>query len=152
MLAAHYFGLPQPMAAMRAFCDERGISLIEDCAHAFFGVSDDRPVGSWGDVAIASLTKFFPVPEGGLLASATRPLDSLFLTPRSFRDELKAAADAIEIGARHDRFPGLNWLFNCVFGLKRRAAPAPWRCATRRRFGAASATQVPRCRSGCSPR
>ena len=64
MLAAHYFGLPQPMAVIRTFCDERGINLIEDCAHAFFGVSDDRPVGSWGDVAIASLTKFFPGARG----------------------------------------------------------------------------------------
>ena len=120
MLAAHYFGLPQPMAAIRAFCDERGISLIEDCAHAFFGVSDARPVGSWGDVAIASLTKFFPVPEGGLITSSTRTLDSLFLTPRGLRDEVKAAADAVEVGASHGRFPGLNWLFNLVFGLKNR--------------------------------
>ncbi len=118
MLSAHYFGLPQPMSSVRAFCDAHGINLIEDCAHAFFGMSDERPVGSWGDVAIASLTKFFPVPEGGLLASATRPLDALYLTPRSLRDELKAAADALEVGAGHGRFPGLNWMFNGVFGLK----------------------------------
>ena len=120
ILAAHYFGLPQPMSALRAFCDTRGIALIEDCAHAFFGYSDDRAVGSWGDVAIASLTKFFPVPEGGLIASTTRPLDALYLTPRSLRDELKAAVDSIEIGSRHRRFPGLNWLLNGVFDLKNR--------------------------------
>jgi dTDP-4-amino-4,6-dideoxygalactose transaminase/glycosyltransferase involved in cell wall biosynthesis len=135
MLAAHYFGFPQAMAEIRAFCDERGISLIEDCAHAFFGVSDDRSVGAWGDVAIASLTKFFPVSEGGLLVSTTTPLDPLFLTPRSLRDELKAAADAIEVGASYGRFTGLNGLFNLVFELKRwlrgqrsvsdDAAPAP---------------------------
>lgn len=130
MLVAHYFGLPQPMVAIRAFCNERRISLIEDCAHSFFGSSDGRPVGSWGDVAIASLTKFFPVPEGGVLASATLALDSLFLTPRSFRDELRALADAIEMGARHRRFPGLNWIFNCVFDLKTRV---------RRRHGGADA-------------
>ena len=120
MLAAHYFGLPQPMAAIRAFCDERGISLIEDCAHAFFGVSDGRPVGNWGDVSIASLTKFFPVPEGGLLASNTRTLDSLRLTPRSIRDEVRAAADAVELGALYGRFPGLNLLLNAVFRAKTR--------------------------------
>lgn len=131
MLCAHYFGLPQPMSAVRDFCDRHGISLIEDCAHAFFGISDDRPIGSWGDIAIASLTKFFPVPEGGMLASTTWPLDALFLTPRTLRDELKAAADAIEVGAQHARFPGLNSLFNSVFALKKwlrrnnGRAPAP---------------------------
>ena len=65
MIAAHYFGLPQPMARIRRFCDERNIALIEDCAHAMFGQADGRPVGSWGDYAIASLTKFLPTTEGG---------------------------------------------------------------------------------------
>jgi dTDP-4-amino-4,6-dideoxygalactose transaminase len=134
MLVAHYFGPPQPMAVIRAFCDERGIGLIEDCAHAFFGTSDGRSVGTWGDLAIASLTKFYPVPEGGLLASTTRPLDSLHLTPRSLRDELKGVADAIEIGSRHGSFRGVNWLFNGMFGLKR------W---VRRRNGAANAVRPP---------
>src|SRR5262245_35415206 len=119
MLAAHYFGLPQPMSAIRAFCDTHGIALIEDCAHAFFGVSDGRPVGTWGDCAIASLTKFFPVPEGGLIVSSTRPLDMLYLTPRSLQDQVKAALDAVEIGVQHDRFPGLNSLLGFLFGVKK---------------------------------
>ena len=40
------------MSAVRAFCDARGIALIEDCAHAFFGVSEgraDRQLGRPGD-------------------------------------------------------------------------------------------------------
>src|ERR1700704_6654321 len=37
MLATHYFGFPQPMSRLRAFCDAHRIALIEDCAHAFFG-------------------------------------------------------------------------------------------------------------------
>jgi selenocysteine lyase/cysteine desulfurase len=60
MLVAHYFGFPQPLGQLRGFCDANGIAMIEDCAHAFFGVVDGRPVGAWGDVAIASATKFFP--------------------------------------------------------------------------------------------
>ena len=118
IIAAHYFGLPQPMSKVRAFCDDRGIALIEDCAHCFFGYSDGKPVGSWGDVAIASLTKFFPVPEGGLIVSHTRPLDGISLDSSNLRNELKAALDAIEMGARHERFPGLNGLLEGVFGLK----------------------------------
>ena len=46
MLAAHYFGIPQPMSEVRAFCDSYRIALIEDCAHAFFGLSDGAAVGA----------------------------------------------------------------------------------------------------------
>ncbi len=120
LLAAHYFGLPQPMSAVAAYCTARGFALIEDCAHAFYGSIENRPVGSWGDLAVASLTKFFPVPEGGLLVSATRSLDGLDLAPRRWRDEIKAAADALEIGASYGRFPGLNSVLGGVFGLKTR--------------------------------
>jgi dTDP-4-amino-4,6-dideoxygalactose transaminase len=118
MLATHYFGIPQPMLRLRAFCDAHRIALIEDCAHAFFGVSDGVAVGSWGDLAIASLPKFFPVPEGGLILSATHPLKELDLAPCNWRDEVKAALDAIEVGVVHDRFPGLNTLLGGVFSLK----------------------------------
>lgn len=118
MLATHYFGFPQPMSRLRAFCDANRIALIEDCAHACFGMSDGVPVGSWGDLAIASLPKFFPVPEGGLLLSATHPVKKLDLAPCSWQDEVKAAIDAIEVGARHGRFTGLNTLLGGVFRMK----------------------------------
>jgi len=118
ILATHYFGFPQPMSRLRAFCDANRIALIEDCAHACFGMSEGVAVGSWGDLAIASLPKFFPVPEGGLIVSATHPLKELDFTPCSWRDEVKAAVDAIEIGAGHGRFAGLNSLLGGAFRMK----------------------------------
>jgi dTDP-4-amino-4,6-dideoxygalactose transaminase len=118
ILAAHYFGFPQPMARLRRFCDERGIALIEDCAHAFFGTSEGRPVGGWGDFAIASLTKFFPVSEGGCLVSATRSLAGFVLGSRPFLHELKSLANAVEVGTLHRRFFGMNALLRAVFGLE----------------------------------
>ena len=120
MIAVHYFGFPQPMSRLRAFCSANRIALIEDCAHAFFGISDGAVVGTWGDLAIASLPKFFPVPEGGVLLSATRDLKEFDLAPCSWRDEVKSLADAIEVGASHARFPGVNALLSGVFGLKTR--------------------------------
>src|SRR5262245_31618203 len=63
LLATHYFGIPQPMSRLRAFCDAHRIALIEDCAHAFFGEYEGAPVGGSGNLAIASLPKFFPTPE-----------------------------------------------------------------------------------------
>jgi perosamine synthetase len=118
MLVAHYFGFVHSLAESRAFCDARGIALVEDCAHAFFGAAGDRPVGSWGDLAIASLTKFFPVPAGGCLVSGRRQLPDLALRPPSGLDELRAALDAVELGARYRRFPGLNALLRAGFGAK----------------------------------
>lgn len=126
MIAAHYFGLPQPMAKVRAFCDDNGVALIEDCAHALFGVSDGRPVGSWGDYAIASLTKFLPVQEGGCLAPAPRPGQTRALVSSSFSVQLRGAVNAIEIGARFRRLSGLNLplrgLFAIVAALRRNGA------------------------------
>jgi|SoiMethySBSTD1v2_1073268.scaffolds.fasta_scaffold45701_5 perosamine synthetase len=118
MLVAHYFGFPQPLSELRAFCDANRIAMIEDCAHAFFGVVDGRPVGAWGDVAIASATKFFPVVEGGCLVGDHPALRHMNLKPRAVRDEFRAGIDAVELGARYHRFPGFDLLLRTVFGLK----------------------------------
>lgn len=118
MIVAHFFGFVNSLDRIRAFCDARGMALVEDCAHAFFGRVGDRPVGSWGDVAVASLTKFFPVPEGGCLVSSQRELGHVTLRPRPIRDEVRAGLDSVELGARHRCFPGLNWLLRTLFGTK----------------------------------
>jgi hypothetical protein len=111
LLAPHYFGLPQPMAELRAWCTARGIALIEDCAHALFGRSGDRPIGAWGDIAIGSLTKFLPVSEGGCLV-VNGPAAVPELPPAPLTTNLKSAVDILEIGASHRRLAGLNGLIS----------------------------------------
>lgn len=118
LLVPHYFGLPQPMEAVRAWCDARGIALIEDCAHAMFGRAGSRPIGAWGDVAIASLTKFFPTPEGGILALNRADLTMPALMPASRMEQVKAGSDILHMGAAHDRLTGLNRLIRGAFALK----------------------------------
>jgi len=108
MIAAHYFGLPQPMARIRQFCDDRGIALIEDCAHAMFGEADGRPIGSHGHYAIASLTKFLPTADGGCLVYGRTPAKPPALPSRSFADQLRIIANTVEVGAQHHRLPGIN--------------------------------------------
>ena len=135
IIAAHYFGLPQPMAALREFCDERRIALIEDCAHAMFGTSDGRPVGRWGDYAIASLTKFLPVVDGGCLVPS-RGIDGMpRLGRQTFASEVKSFANALELGVMHGRVAGLNTLLGGVFATVsrlrgRRYGPEPAECDT----------------------
>lgn len=120
ILVPHYFGLPQNFMAVRALCDRHGIAFIEDCAHSFFGSADGIPVGHTGDVAIASLTKFFPVPAGGILASARgRPLLRQPLRPPGPTRELKALLDMLETAVGFGRLRGLSGLLRGVFALKK---------------------------------
>jgi dTDP-4-amino-4,6-dideoxygalactose transaminase/glycosyltransferase involved in cell wall biosynthesis len=120
LIATHYFGLPQPMSELRSFCDRHGIALIEDCAHALFGVSDGRRIGTWGDFAIASLTKFFSVPEGGCLIVNRPGLAIPRLARRSAKDQIKSLIDVLELGVRYRRMPGLNDALGFLFALRRR--------------------------------
>ena len=119
MIAAHYFGFPRAMEDVRAFCDERGLGFIEDCAHAMFGGANGRGVGEAGGFAIGSLTKFFAVPEGGYLVSKNL---SRLPDPMSDRGgvgaELKAWADTFERAAKWRRLRGLNTMLQLLFRVK----------------------------------
>jgi dTDP-4-amino-4,6-dideoxygalactose transaminase len=57
--------------AIARLCRERGVVLLEDCAHAHGAVWDDRRPGSYGDAGIYSLyaTKTISTGEGGVLVS-----------------------------------------------------------------------------------
>lgn len=63
----HYLGFPQRLETIRRICTERGIVLIEDCAHGLLSNDGDVPLGSMGDMAIFSPRKTFPIPDGGCL-------------------------------------------------------------------------------------
>jgi selenocysteine lyase/cysteine desulfurase len=62
----HYAGFPGTVEAVSDLCRERGLLLMEDCAHSLLSSQGDRPLGSFGDMAVFSLPKVVPVPNGGL--------------------------------------------------------------------------------------
>lgn len=129
MIVSHYFGLAQSLAEVRAWCNARNVALIEDCAHCYFGEAGDRPVGAWGDFSTASLSKFFPVPEAGLLASATRPISPIALASPSWNAQFKGWIDVIETAADHNRVAGLNGGLRLLFSLKNALRSRRWRRA-----------------------
>lgn len=131
ILVTHYFGFPQAMESICAFARGHGIPVIEDCAHAVFGRADGRPIGSWGDYAAVSLMKFFPVYDGGCLASATHSLDDLALRAPSRRFEAKALLNSIERGLSYQRFPGMQAAAKGTVRVK----DAMWRGFKRLRAG-----------------
>lgn len=117
LLVAHFFGLPQPLAEIRQWCNQRDVRLIEDCAHALFGRSDDRAIGCWGDMAIASLTKFLPVPEGGCLVTNMVPTPVLSLHQPTVISQVKASLDIVHAGVNHGRLKGLGLLVSGLYGV-----------------------------------
>ncbi len=67
VLVTHYFGFPQPMEQIRKLCDLHDLVLVEDCAHSLFSRDGARPLGTTGDLAIFSVRKTLPIPNGGAL-------------------------------------------------------------------------------------
>lgn len=74
VVAVHFCGYPADVAALRALCDEHGLTLIEDCAQAIGARVDDagRQVGTVGELGAFSFfsKKQLCVGEGGMVASA----------------------------------------------------------------------------------
>jgi dTDP-4-amino-4,6-dideoxygalactose transaminase len=134
LLVAHYFGFPQNMPEIRQFCDQHGIALIEDCAHAFYGSIAGRPIGSYGDYACASPWKFFPAYDGGCLVSSRNSLAHVGLKSAGWRYELKSAINAIEQSFEYGRLPMARVLLGAPLRAKdamlrwiknQRSQPAP---------------------------
>lgn len=116
LLVAHYFGFPQPLEHIKELCERYDIALIEDCAHAFFGHANGVTLGSVGDFAVASTTKFFACSEGGLIAAGSYPLKRISLEKQPLSAQLKAMLDPVEIAVDYGRLP--------LFGLLTRGIRA----------------------------
>jgi dTDP-4-amino-4,6-dideoxygalactose transaminase len=94
VVLVHIGGLVSPdTPALRALCDERGIALVEDAAHAHGSTLDGTPAGSFG---IAGTFSFYPTKvitsgEGGMIVTADARLRDEAL---AYRDQGKASFGA----------------------------------------------------------
>jgi len=119
IIVTHYFGFVQDLKEIRDLCDQQGIRLIEDCAHAFFGADNNQQVvGKVGDYTIASSMKFLPLYEGGLLCSETIDLKDIELTSPAFSFQLKSLINTLERSLAYNRLGFTGKLLNAVFNLK----------------------------------
>jgi perosamine synthetase len=118
LMATNYFGFPQNLSKIRAFCDTHAIFLLEDCAHSFLGEHAGKSVGSFGDYAIASSMKFFPIYEGGCLVSTRHSIDDVHLDSGGPGFELKAAFNELEKSFEYDRMPLLKAFLSIPLWLK----------------------------------
>ncbi len=69
--AVHYAGFPAAVDRLRALCEEHGIALIEDVAHAPSASLGERKLGTWGLAGAFSFfsNKVLSAGEGGLLCT-----------------------------------------------------------------------------------
>jgi dTDP-4-amino-4,6-dideoxygalactose transaminase len=100
LLATHVFGAPCPAEELEGLAGRAGLPLVFDAAHAMGATRAGRPVGTFGDAEVFSLspTKMVVAGEGGIVATRHQ-----------------AVADAIRIGRDYGnpgdydtRFVGLN--------------------------------------------
>ncbi len=62
LLIINYFGFLHPFRnEIKQVCKEKGVVLIEDCAHSLLTTGS----GETGDIAVFSFRKTLPVPDGG---------------------------------------------------------------------------------------
>lgn len=139
LVVPHFFGFPQDATRIREFCDQHRLIYLEDCAHAFFGSHADRPLGSFGDYAIASPWKFFPTFDGGILISGRLNMDDVHLNSPGAYFHLKAALNALEYSFEYDRLSTLKGLM----ALPLRAKAYLWRKMKDTQSGAISSHTFP---------
>ena len=103
MMMTNYFGFLQPHRDdIKKICQDRGISLIEDCAHSLLTEGS----GETGDLSIYSFRKILPIPDGGGLRikRAGKPPDVKF-HPRAYSDTLSAVISIKAfLNVRSDKF------------------------------------------------
>jgi dTDP-4-amino-4,6-dideoxygalactose transaminase len=129
MLVTHYFGFPQDNQAISGFCQAHAIPFVEDCAHAFFGEVAGKPIGSFGQYAIASPWKFFAIYDGGCIAMRGSGGTCLCLQRPSISFQFKSAINALEAAfhyrrlciVRHIAKP-LLWLKDAIWSRIKHAA------------------------------
>ena len=104
VMLVHIGGLISPeVDRLRSFCDERGLALVEDGAHAHGSTFDGRPAGSFGRAAAFSFypTKVITSGEGGMIVSGDQALRDDAVV---YRDQGKAGF----FGGEHVRL-GYAW-------------------------------------------
>ncbi|MFC7896338.1 DegT/DnrJ/EryC1/StrS family aminotransferase [Streptomyces sp. NPDC057381] len=128
VLTTNLYGSPDPAPGLRARCDALGIPLFEDAAHAIGSEVGGRPVGSWGDASVFSLSKHVGAKAGGILAFADRgsrealekACDDLLLPRRTTAELAYAVRPYAEAAVRGLRLRRAAWATMRMLGLMER--------------------------------
>src|SRR5207302_4705406 len=94
------YGKPCDIPALEGLAHRHGLKLIFDAAHAFGSAYRGRPIGSFGDAEVFSLspTKLLVAGEGGLVTTNDAKLAAAVRAMRNYGD----------VGAYNPKWLGLN--------------------------------------------
>lgn len=76
LLVYHQYGFPQKMDEICDYCEENDLFIIEDCANVIESYLNGKHLGTFGDAAIFSISKFFPSLLGGALVTNNAELSA----------------------------------------------------------------------------
>jgi dTDP-4-amino-4,6-dideoxygalactose transaminase len=107
----HYFGLPQRLGLISAFCQQKGIKLIEDCALSFLSKEGDTWLGSRGDIALFSIYKSVSLPHGGYVVTKNPAQPPELQSPPLFSTLLQTA----DLVAQHVRGASAHGIINRIW-------------------------------------
>lgn len=71
VIPVHYAGHPVPMEKLMPWAREKGLKVIEDCAHTAGGMYKDKMLGTWGDIGCYSFEekKLMTTGDGGMMVT-----------------------------------------------------------------------------------
>jgi len=71
VMPVHYSGHPVPMDKLMPWAREKGLKVIEDCAHTAGGIYKGKTLGTWGDIGCFSFEekKLMTTGDGGMICS-----------------------------------------------------------------------------------
>ena len=71
VMPVHYAGHPVPMETLMPWAREKGLKVIEDCAHTAGGMYQSKMLGTWGDIGCYSFEekKLMTTGDGGMMVT-----------------------------------------------------------------------------------
>lgn len=106
IMATHLFGSPAPAPRIEEVAASLGVPVMFDAAHALGASCGHRPVGTFGDAEVFSLspTKLVLAGEGGLVATDREDLAGAVRTGRNYGDPGDYDARFVGLNARMSEF------------------------------------------------
>jgi dTDP-4-amino-4,6-dideoxygalactose transaminase len=101
VIAVHIAGMVcEDILEIRRLCDEKGIPLIEDCAHAVGATFRGREAGTFGFAGCFSFypTKIITTGTGGMIATGSDELDAYARSVRIHGGSEKGTSEIINLG------------------------------------------------------
>lgn len=106
IVAVHMYGNPCDIPALERLAQRHGLKLIFDAAHAFGSAYRGRPIGSFGDAEVFSLspTKLLIAGEGGLVTTNDAQLAASVRAMRNYGDTGAYNPEWLGLNARMTEF------------------------------------------------